>query len=164
MQRRQAWTGGFLCSAHGKARGWVLRLSINLEYLWWCADPGFVEPPTRISERAVIGAAALVEGYFIPMAERVYGDVALPEAERLMTTLARWVWRQIPTLEMINARDVQRHKLPGLRAADKVAMAINGLIDADWLRAVPSRAGSSAGRQRMDYAVNPRLKRAKVDV
>jgi len=166
MQRRQAWTSGFLCSAYGKARGWVVRLSLVLEYLWWCAASGFVEPPTRVSERAVVGAAVLVEEYFIPMAERVYGDVGLPEAERLTTTLARWIWRQMPALEIVNAREVQRHKLPGLRAADKVATAINGLIEADWLRAVPSRAGSSAGRQRMDYAVNPqlKLKMANVDV
>ena len=98
------------------------------------------------------------------MAERVYGDAALPEAERLTTTLARWIKRQQPVPETVNARNIQRAKLPGLREADKVTTATNNLIDADWLRPIPTRAGGTPGRQRADFAVNPRLKRVSADV
>src|SRR5262249_30356813 len=35
MQRRQKDASGLLRSAYGKARGQALRLSLNLEFLWW---------------------------------------------------------------------------------------------------------------------------------
>ena len=164
MQQRQRWAGGMLCSAFGKARGHVLRLSLTLEFLWWCGAPGFEAPPAEISEAAVAAADLLVDDYFVPMAERVYGDAALPEVERLTTTLARWIKRQQPVPETVNARNIQRAKLPGLREAVKVATATNNLIDADWLRPIPNRAGGTPGRQRADFAVNPRLRRAVADV
>jgi hypothetical protein len=116
----------------------------------------------RISKRAFLAAAALVEGYFVPMAERVFGDAALPEAERLAAIVARWIIssglaeKQPATL---NARDLQRKaRLPGLREAEKVRLALDTLVEADWLMPDPTRAGGAAGRRRVDYAVNPRLK------
>jgi hypothetical protein len=92
------------------------------------------------------------------MAERVYGDVAVPEEERLGATLARWIITQRPLPKLVNVRTVQRVRLPLLREVEKVREAINVLIDADWLTPAPSRAGTTPGRQRGDYAVNPRLK------
>jgi hypothetical protein len=45
---------------------------------------------------------------------------------------------------------VRRLKLPGLRETEKVMMAIQGLIDADWLMPAPKRGRrqlrASAGR------------------
>jgi hypothetical protein len=158
MQSRQDWASGLLASAYGKARGLVLRLSLVLQYLWWCGEPGIAAPPREISDAAVVAASGLVGDYFMPMAERVYGDVALPEEDRLATVLAKWLFRQDPIPEIVNARQIRRAKLPGLRDVEKVADAIKWLIDADWLRRVPPGAG--AGRPRTDYAVNPRLKRA----
>ena len=37
-------------------------------------------PPTQISARAFIAAAHLLDDYFLPMAERVYGDAAAARA------------------------------------------------------------------------------------
>ena len=113
-------------------------------------------PPSRISKAAVLAAAALVDDYFKPMAERVFGDAALPEADRLAATVARWILRERPTV--VNARALRRTaRLPGLREAEKVKVALNALVEADWLRPIFNRSGDNAGRPREDYQVNPRL-------
>ena len=88
------------------------------------------------------------------MATRVFGDAALPEADRLATTLARWILRERP--KVVNARDLRRKaRLPGLREAEKVKLALATLVEADWLR--PSLQTGERGRQREDYVVNPKL-------
>ena len=78
MQDRQELTGGLLRSAIGKMRGQALRLALGLEFLWWCGGND-IKPPTVISDRAFAAAAHLVGDYFLPMAERVYGDAATPK-------------------------------------------------------------------------------------
>lgn len=147
---------GVLASSFGKSPGHLLRLALILEHLWWCAKMSPSMPPSRISNAAVLAAAALVDDYFKPMAERVFGDAVLPEADRLAATLARWILRERPTV--VNARALRRKaRLPGLREAEKVKVALNALVEADWLRPVFSRSGDNAGRPREDYQVNPRL-------
>ena len=157
---------GALGSAYGKAPGHLLRLAMVLEHLWWCAPATTstslmpVLPPSRITIQAVHAAAALIEDYFKPMAERVFGDAALPEADRLAATLARWILKERP--EVVNARDLRRKaRLPGLRESEKVRLALGTLVEADWLRPAFQRSGGNAGRLREDYWVNPKLWEAR---
>jgi hypothetical protein len=89
MQDRQEMAGGLLRSAYGKACGLALRLSLVLEFLWWCGRDGFDSPPAMISEAAFAAAAHLVADYLMPMAERVYGDAAVRPEDRNAATLAR---------------------------------------------------------------------------
>jgi len=147
---------GALASVFGKAPGQVLRIALVLEHLWWCGETSLSLPPSRISNDAINAAAALVEDYLKPMAERVFGDATLPEGDRLAAVLARWILRESPTI--LNARDIRRKaRLPGLREADKVRLGLNVLVEADWLRPAFNRAGESTGRQREDYLVNPKV-------
>jgi hypothetical protein len=154
-QIRQAEAGGLLRSAIGKARGQALRLGLVLEYLWWCAEDGKAPPPVQISERAFAASATLMTDYFLPMAERVYGDAAVTERERGAATLAKWILANHAT--EVHVRRLQREaRLPGLRTADQIRIAADALIESDWLR--PPVPGSEFGqRGRMAYAVNPRL-------
>jgi hypothetical protein len=158
-----AEVSGMLASAYGKAPGQLLRLALILEHLWWCAPSTSlspVMPPNRITIQAVHAAAALIEDYFKPMAERVFGDAALPEVDRLAATLARWILKERPKL--VNARDLRRKaRLPGLRDAAKVRLALGALVEADWLRPAFERSGDHGGRQREDYEVNPKLWEAR---
>ena len=132
MQERQAASGGLLRSALGKARGHALRLALNLEMLWWCGEEGMAPPPSGISARAVAAAAHLVEDYFVPMAERVYGDAAVLPADRNAATLARWILRDHPA--EVHVRHVQRKvRLPGLKSAAEIHAAADVLVEADWL-------------------------------
>lgn len=152
----KAEVSGALASAYGKAPGHVLRLALVLAHLWWATDPAPNLPPSRIDRKAVIAAIALMEEYFKPMAERVFGDAALPEGDRLAAVLARWILKERP--DVVNARDIRRKvRLPGLKEAEKVKLALSVLVEADWLKPDPKRAADNAGRQKEDYAVNPKV-------
>ncbi len=156
MQDRQAAAGGLMRSALGKARGHALRLALTLEMLRWCGQEGMAPPPAAISERALAAAALLVGDYFAPMAERVYGDAAIPQQERNVATLARWIMRERPA--EVHVRHLQREvRLPGLRTADEIRAAADTLAEADWLRPPPPKIGFVAGRAAVAYAVNLRL-------
>jgi hypothetical protein len=157
MESRKANAGGLLRSAFGKARGTALRLSLVLEELWWCAKDGLALPPSNISERAFMAAAALVSSYFMPMAERVFGDAAATDIERIAATLARWIIRQRP--DEVHVRHLQREeRLPGLRSAEQIKRAADALVEADWLRAPAAVTGFGKGRAPVVYLVNPLLK------
>jgi hypothetical protein len=155
MQQRQASAGGLLRSAIGKVRGQALRLALVLELLWWCAADSIAPPPMQISARAFAAAASLIADYFLPMAERVYGDAAATDRERGASTLARWILAERP--KEVHVRHLQRGvRLPGLRTADQIRAACEALIEADWLR--PPLPGSEFGqRGKVAYPVNPRL-------
>ncbi len=155
MQQRQANAGGLLRSAIGKARGQALRLALVIELLWWCGEDGIAPPPVQISERAFAAAASLMADYFLPMAERVYGDAAATERERSAATLARWIVTNRPG--ELHVRHLQRDvRLPGLRSAEQLKRAADGLVEADWLR-LPTPGSEFGQRGRVAYAVNPRL-------
>ena len=155
MQVRRATAGGLLRSAFGKARGSALRISLTLEWLWWCAKDDFAMPPTEISLVAFEAAAALVDEYLLPMAERVFGDASAADIERSAATLARWIIKEKPT--EIHVRDLQRNvRLPGLRTAELIKGAANALVEADWLHPPPF-LGRFGPRVPIIYAVNPKL-------
>ena len=88
MEEAQQFASGPLRIAYGKARGFALRLSLNIEMLRWCGEPSG-NPPITVSAESFATACYLVSAYFIPMAERVYGDAVLPDDERNAGTLAR---------------------------------------------------------------------------
>jgi hypothetical protein len=155
MQARKEVAGGLLRTAYGKARGQALRLALNLEFLWWCAEGGMAAPPVTISPRAFAAAALLISDYFIPMAERVYGDAAAAKQDRNAATLARWIYETRPT--EVHVRHLQREvRLPALKVADDIHAAAHVLVEADWLRPPPG-SGGTEGRPRAVYTVNPRL-------
>jgi hypothetical protein len=155
MQDRQSTAGGPLRSAVAKARGQALRLALVLEMMWWCGEDGMTPPPVGISRRAFAAAARLIGDYFVPMAERVYGDAAASERERGAATLARWIDRVRP--KEIHVRHLQREvRLPGLRSAEQIRTAADALVEADWLKA-PPRGEEFGQRGRIAYAVHPKL-------
>ncbi len=158
MQERQSDAGGSLRSAIGKARGQALRLALGLEFLWWCGPKATTAPPREIGARAFAAAALMIDNYFAPMAERVYGDAAASERERNAATLARWIVAERPA--ELHVRHLQRNvRLPGLRTAEQIRAAADALIEADWLH--PPAPGSEFGqRGRVAFAVNPRLREA----
>jgi hypothetical protein len=151
MQALQQQAGGLMRSSYGKARGQALRLSLVLTYLWWCAAEGYWgEPPAEITASALKSACELVRDYFMPMAERVYGDAATPPDERNAATLARWILKARPS--EVHVREMQRtHRLPGLREAAAIYAACDLLVDAGWL--MPPRPGGREGRTRSAYLV-----------
>lgn len=153
MQGRQQLAGGLMCSAYGKMRGLALRLSLVIQYVWWCGQGGMVSPPSEISEEAFQAAIRLITDYLVPMAERVYGDAAARTEDRNAATLARWIIRA--KASEVHVRRMQRKdKLPGMQTADEIHAAARVLVDAGWL--IPPTVGFGAASKQA-YQVNPRV-------
>jgi hypothetical protein len=141
----------------GKLPGFSVRLAVILQHLAWCWNDPPPLPPNEIDEWAIAAAADFLEQYAIPMARRVFGEAALLQADRDARTIARWLIRQNPVPETINARDLRRMaRGPDVRDADQMNAALEELADAGWVRPAPGRA-AGYGRQRLDWAVNPAL-------
>jgi hypothetical protein len=156
MQKRATNAGGLMRSAFGKARGLALRLSLVLEFLWWCGEDGMSAPPAQVSLKAFAAAACLMTDYFVPMAERVFGDAGATEQDRNAATLARWIIDKRP--HEVYVRSLQREvRLPGLTTAEKIHAAAKVLVEADWLRNPPKVEGH---RGRAAYPVNPQVREA----
>jgi hypothetical protein len=156
MEGNLKGSGGLLRSSFGKARGAALRLSLILEWLWWTAKTGMPMPPDVISEEAFAAAATLVGEYFMPMAERVFGDAGANEIERNAATLTQWILKEKPG--EVHVRTLLREvRLPGLRSAEQIKKAADLLVDADWLQA-PAKTVVGQPRSRVAYPVNPRLR------
>jgi uncharacterized protein DUF3987 len=155
MESRLDQSGGLLRSAYGKARGAALRLSLVLEWLWCCGKADMPLPPDSISKEAFTAAATLVSEYFMPMAERVFGDAGATDVERNAATLARWIIKERP--RDVHVRELLREvRLPGLRSAEQIKAAAKVLVDADWLRE-PAKTVFGQPRSRVAYPVNPQI-------
>jgi hypothetical protein len=90
----------------------------------------------------------------MPMAERVYGDAAVPPADRNAATLARWIVKTHAA--EVHVRKLQREvRLPGLGDANAIHAAARVLVEAGWL--VQPSADGQPGRPKAAYAVNPRV-------
>lgn len=136
----------------GKLRGMVLRLSLVTELLTWAAGAN-VEPAT-ISLSTLVAVLNFVDTYAKPSAVRVFGDAALPEAERNAAALGRHILKT--GAQRINARDVRRNSgIATLKATPEMDAATEALVEANWLRPAPARASDTPGRTSKDFLVNP---------
>lgn len=139
----------------GKMDGAVLRLALVGELVRWAFEGG--DEPRQVSLDSLVAAAGFVDDYAKPMAQRVYGDAALPAVERNAAVLARYIRKM--GLRTINKRELKRspHKTPlaALRNADAMNGAVECLVDAGWLIPAPSRDNDMPGKPRGDYVVNP---------
>jgi hypothetical protein len=160
--KQKELAAGMLRSTYGKAPGFALRLALILRYMWWCADEDLPDEPTKIGGRAMNAAIKLVGDYFMPMAERVYGDADCPPADKHAATIARWIIRE--RMNEVYVRDLLRGKcpggkLPGLSDAITIKIGCRALIEAGWL--YPPELGYGAA-SKVVYGVNPRVhERAK---
>ena len=135
FDRCETATGLYL-SFLGKMPGKLVRLSGLLELL----EQGFGEQgcaPKTISKQSVENAHKLIDSYFIPMAERVFGDLGRTKASRDATLLARKIHTDRP--EVVNAKAIRDESwIPGLREAKDVDNALAILVDKYWLFETPT--------------------------
>lgn len=155
MKGREEGASPLMRGALGKVRGTVVRLATILSYLWWSAssrDP--FDEPREIGEAAVATAAEMMLRYFIPHAERVFGDASIPAAETNAATLARHLREKgLPTF---NARAVGREMGAPLRMAADMDAACDELVEAGLIRRIDVlKAGR--GRRPKDFQINPIL-------
>jgi hypothetical protein len=151
-----AEASGKLKSAIGKFPGYAARLALVIQLARWAAGADGEPHPMEVDASSMEAAVGLIDSYFMPMAERLYGDASLPEEDRGAAVIARWITRH--RVGRINARDLRRKRLPGLSESAPVRAAMASLVDAGWLRPDPSREGGTPGVPRSDYEVNPSLR------
>lgn len=143
---------GLMKSHCGKMPGMVIRLALILEYLGWCL--GDKPEPSCVSVASVGYAIHLVNEYFKPMAERVYGEAALPPSEKGAAILARRIRRD--KLSVVSAKDIRRDwKLPGLSLKEPLGAALAVLIECGVLAS--TNETHPDGRKKLDYHVNPAI-------
>jgi hypothetical protein len=151
MALRAHEASGMFAGALGKARGHVLRLANVIEHLWWPGEYKGAEPE-EISRQAVVAAAALLDAYFIPMAERVFGDAAIPLTERNAMVLIRHVRRS--GRGEFNAKTLRREIGGALRESAAMAAACEALCEAGLIRSRSEKV-AGPGRPAKNYIVNP---------
>ncbi|MFG1329628.1 DUF3987 domain-containing protein [Xanthobacter autotrophicus] len=154
MKAREEGASRLMRGTLGKVRGNVVRLATILTFLWWAAssrDP--FDEPSEIGEAAVATACELMLGYFIPMAERVFGDAAVPEVESNAAALARYL--QANSLKTFNASKL-RYKIGGqLRQAAAMTAACEELEDLGYIKAAAVPGSRGKGRPSKDFTVCP---------
>ncbi|MFG1188455.1 terminase small subunit [Xanthobacter flavus] len=123
LERSRTVSGAFQ-GALGKARGHALRLSCILEHVWWAAQFARPPAPAAISANAMECAVGLMESYFLPMDERVFGDAIKAAAEKAEHRLAMHL--KAERIDRFNAREL-RHAMGGsLRTAEEMDAAGGG--------------------------------------
>jgi hypothetical protein len=157
----EADASGLFLSWVGKLPGFAVRLSVVFAHLAWLAAPAG-EPPAEVDADAVARACGFLADYAVPMARRVFGEAALPEAERDGRRLARWYLRQpAPRPEVINAKALRRMpRGPNIPTAERIDAALAELAAAGWCSPAPARAGDMPGRTRKDWAMSPAVREA----
>jgi len=144
---------GLLAGFLGKCTGIAGRLALVIELLTWASTGG--PEPAAITLRSIEAAIKLIDDYFVPMAERVYGDAARPPEERDAVALLRAI--EARGARTLNQRDVYKNwGVSGLSKAKPVAGALAVLEEGDCVRPIRT-TGVQGGRPAVDFLVNPRL-------
>lgn len=152
LQRDVGEAASLFKSFCGKLKGMALRLALVSELLKW-ADSSVASDPQTVSWETIGDAIEFLETYAKPTALRVFGDAALPAVERNAAALARYILNE--RLSLFNPREHRdRCRIPDMKDATKGSEAVAALVDADWLKPMPTRTG---GRPRKDFAVNPAI-------
>jgi hypothetical protein len=147
---------GLFLSWLGKLPGMAVRLALVFELLGWAADAMSRPEPSSVSRQAMLAALRFLEVYAVPMARRVFGEAALPLADRDGIALARWLQARAPVPAMVNARDLRHADALPTRKAERYDRALAELEAAGWVRPAPRRPGP--GRGRKDWLVSPKLR------
>jgi len=146
---------GLFGSFIGKIPGMALRLSAILGLLDWALSNEGQD--LRKIEAGLINLSwKLFEQYFIPMAQRVYGNAGVTQAERHAKAIAKEIMKRRELT--INARTIRKDwGISGLSKAADVDKAIEVLSEAGWLHSNRDPAINRVGRPAKNYSVNPAL-------
>lgn len=138
----------------GKGQGYVLRLALLLELLWWASSE--YPEPTEISLEAIKNAIELYDTYLTPMCERVYNMYYSPTYNIEARALAQWILKNKP--ESFILHDVYNNgNVKYLRIKKTAEKGAERLIELNWLQSETSRNSNTKGKRRITYYVNPEV-------
>lgn len=138
----------------GKGQGYVLRIALLLEFLWWASLES--AEPAEVSAEAVEAAINLYDSYLLPMCERVYNMYYSPEENIEARALARWIIENKP--ENFILRDIYNNgNVKYLRIRETAEKGAKRLMELNWLQSETSRNSNTKGKRRTTYYVNPEV-------
>lgn len=138
----------------GKGQGYVLRLALLFELLWWASSEN--EEPKEISLEAVQNAIELYDSYLTPMCERVYNMYYSPTQNIEARALAKYIIANKPSSFIL--REIYNNgNIANLRRNEQAQKAADKLVSLGWLSEYKSREGTTKGRQKATYYVNPEV-------
>lgn len=138
----------------GKGQGYVLRLALLFELLWWASSEN--EEPKEISLEAVQNAIELYDSYLTPMCERVYNMYYSPTQNIEARALAKYIIANKPSSFIL--REIYNNgNIANLRRNEQAQKAADKLVSLGWLSEYKSRKGTTKGRQKATYYVNPEV-------
>jgi hypothetical protein len=162
VRKLEADAHGLFLSWTGKLPGMAVRLAVIFAHLEWLSQPDGTPSPETVDADAAARAIGFLADYAVPMARRAFGEAALPEAERDARRLARWYLKQpAPRPAVLNARRLRlTGNSPGIATSARITAALDEMAAMGWCRPMGGREGSTAGRQRADWAMNPAVRGA----
>jgi hypothetical protein len=151
VQEKEA--DGLLTSHIGKLRGYVVRVAGVLAFLDWAVGTDWDEP-TSIDIQTVKRAIRLVDGYYLPMARRCFGDMSLPQEQRDTALILKWLAKQRATI--FDATLLPRAKNTPLKDRKRRDNAIDSMLELGIIkeRGVTTPKG---GRPALLYDIHPDL-------
>ena len=140
----------------GKGQGYVLKIALLFELLKWASANPAYDTPTEVGIESVKAAIELFDSYLTPMCERVYNMYYSPSRNIEARALARWIVENKPQSFIL--RDVYYSgTLKNLSRKEQAEKAANRLVALNWLNVTSSRSGTTKGRTRKTYYVNPEV-------
>jgi hypothetical protein len=153
LGKKEEEVDGLLTSHIGKLRGYTVRIAGVLAFLDWAVRDDFNEP-TSIDKNIIARSIKLVEEYYLPMAMRCFGDMALPQEQRDTTLILKWLSKQRTTI--FDATHLPRAKNSPLKDRKRRDAAIDFMLEAGILK---ERGATTAkgGRPALIYDIHPEL-------
>lgn len=152
--KRETMAVPALQATYGKANGLVVRLALVLQLMWWASDVFDEEDePKKVSLKAIKAAIRLRDEYIKPMQVRVFDSIGVTDVDQSAGHLARWILSKKP--KSIDVRTIMRERLPKLRDAKAINLAIEQLVFDYWIYPKEQITHDKGGRPKRTYVVNP---------
>ncbi|TAF75886.1 MAG: DUF3987 domain-containing protein [Alphaproteobacteria bacterium] len=153
LAQREQEADGLLESHIGKMRGYVVRIAGVLAFLDWAVGTDWDEP-TSIEKHTVERAITLVDAYYLPMAVRCFGDMALPQEQRDARLILKWLSKQRTAI--LDASQLPRAKNSPLRDRKRRDHALDFMCEAGIIKE-RGKTTEKGGRPALLYDVHPEL-------
>jgi len=148
-----------LVSHLSKYRSLMPALALLFELADTAASGGTLAPGASANYVSLEHASQAVAwcDYLESHARRVYSCIVTPQLRSARELAEKIRMRKIGADGSFSCREVYLSGWSGLDSPDAVKQAAEILVDAGWLRDLPSDSGPSGGRPSSRYKVNPRI-------
>ena len=135
----------------GKRRGLLVRLCLIFHLAKWAG--GDHTNVKLVSDETLKDALTLLEGYIIPMQERVMAAFSMSEFDDDVQRIIRWI--KTKKIKKFKSREILRKQWSGMKVNKDIIPKLEYLVELNWLRLEPTEPGEKGGRSTNVFLVNP---------